>query len=103
MPTQWRTIAPIVGRTATQCLERYQRLLDEAEAPTPATLKELRARASGSSEYLSKSLSKGIVPTFSGPKESPLSDRTTANAGPKTAKAANEEAPQAPAARQAPP
>ncbi|KAL1625322.1 Pre-mRNA-splicing factor cef1 [Diplodia seriata] len=32
MPTQWRTIAPIVGRTATQCLERYQKLLDEAEA-----------------------------------------------------------------------
>ncbi|KAI5363021.1 putative SANT/Myb domain, Homeobox-like domain superfamily protein [Septoria linicola] len=32
MPTQWRTIAPIVGRTATQCLERYQTLLDEAEA-----------------------------------------------------------------------
>ncbi|KAI8914646.1 pre-mRNA splicing factor component-domain-containing protein [Gorgonomyces haynaldii] len=31
MPTQWRTIAPIVGRTAAQCLERYQRLLDEAE------------------------------------------------------------------------
>ncbi|CAZ85664.1 unnamed protein product [Tuber melanosporum] len=32
MPTQWRTIAPIVGRTATQCLDRYQKLLDEAEA-----------------------------------------------------------------------
>ncbi|KAK0520520.1 Pre-mRNA-splicing factor cef1 [Tilletia horrida] len=32
MPTQWRTIAPIVGRTATQCIERYQKLLDEAEA-----------------------------------------------------------------------
>ena len=31
MPTQWRTIAPIVGRTPTQCLERYQKLLDEAE------------------------------------------------------------------------
>ncbi|CAH7674955.1 pre-mRNA splicing factor component-domain-containing protein [Phakopsora pachyrhizi] len=31
MPTQWRTIAPVVGRTANQCLERYQRLLDEAE------------------------------------------------------------------------
>ncbi|EFX05898.1 cell division control protein [Grosmannia clavigera kw1407] len=31
MPTQWRTIAPIVGRTANQCLERYQRLLDDAE------------------------------------------------------------------------
>ena len=32
MPTQWRTIAQVVGRTATQCLERYQKLLDEAEA-----------------------------------------------------------------------
>lgn len=32
MPTQWRTIAPIVGRTATQCLERYQQLLDDADA-----------------------------------------------------------------------
>ena len=32
MPTQWRTIAPIVGRTATQCLERYERLLDAATA-----------------------------------------------------------------------
>lgn len=31
MPTQWRTIAPFVGRTAAQCLERYQKLLDEAE------------------------------------------------------------------------
>ncbi|KAI8057057.1 pre-mRNA splicing factor component-domain-containing protein [Syncephalis plumigaleata] len=31
MPTQWRTIAPLVGRTPSQCLERYQRLLDEAE------------------------------------------------------------------------
>ncbi|KAH9063675.1 pre-mRNA splicing factor component-domain-containing protein [Lactarius deliciosus] len=29
---KWRTIAPIVGRTATQCLERYQKLLDVAEA-----------------------------------------------------------------------
>lgn len=32
LPTQWRTIAPLVGRTATQCLERYQKLLDEQEA-----------------------------------------------------------------------
>lgn len=38
MPTQWRTIAPIVGRTATQCLERYQRLLDDAEAKDTAEL-----------------------------------------------------------------
>ena len=31
MPTQWRTIAPIVGRTSAQCLERYEHLLDEAQ------------------------------------------------------------------------
>ncbi|XP_025204697.1 cell division cycle 5-like protein [Melanaphis sacchari] len=31
MPTQWRTIAPIVGRTASQCLERYEYLLDQAQ------------------------------------------------------------------------
>lgn len=27
MPTQWRTIAPLVGRTAAQCLEHYEKLL----------------------------------------------------------------------------
>ncbi|RPB29400.1 hypothetical protein L211DRAFT_816042 [Terfezia boudieri ATCC MYA-4762] len=31
-PTQWRSIAKMVGRTASQCLDRYQKLLDEAEA-----------------------------------------------------------------------
>ncbi|KAH9260095.1 hypothetical protein BASA81_001867 [Batrachochytrium salamandrivorans] len=31
MPTQWRTIAPLVGRTASQCLERYERLLDAVD------------------------------------------------------------------------
>mmetsp|Transcript_7123 Transcript_7123/g.12265 ORF Transcript_7123/g.12265 Transcript_7123/m.12265 type:complete len:828 (-) Transcript_7123:440-2923(-) len=30
MPTQWRTIAPIVGRTPIQCLDRYEKLLDMA-------------------------------------------------------------------------
>jgi pre-mRNA-splicing factor CDC5/CEF1 len=30
MPTQWRTIAPVVGRTPSQCLERYEKLLDAA-------------------------------------------------------------------------
>ena len=32
MPTQWKTISQVVGRTANQCLDRYQKLLDEAEA-----------------------------------------------------------------------
>ncbi|KAJ9592544.1 hypothetical protein L9F63_015779 [Diploptera punctata] len=31
MPTQWRTIAPIIGRTAAQCLERYEYLLNQAQ------------------------------------------------------------------------
>jgi pre-mRNA-splicing factor CDC5/CEF1 len=47
MPTQWRTIAPIVGRTAAQCLERYQKLLDDAElgeeaGPTSDDVRKLR-------------------------------------------------------------
>ncbi|GAQ83036.1 cell division control protein [Klebsormidium nitens] len=36
MPTQWRTIAPIVGRTPAQCLERYEKLLDAAAAKDEA-------------------------------------------------------------------
>lgn len=32
MPAQWRTVGPLVGRTANQCQERYERLLDEAAA-----------------------------------------------------------------------
>ena len=32
MPCQWRTIAPIVGRTAAQCMEHYEKLLDLAQA-----------------------------------------------------------------------
>lgn len=30
MPCQWRSIAPLVGRTAAQCLERYEKLLSTA-------------------------------------------------------------------------
>src|SRR6185436_8694146 len=36
MPTQWRTIAPLVGRTAAQCLEHYERLLDRAQGKDDA-------------------------------------------------------------------
>jgi pre-mRNA-splicing factor CDC5/CEF1 len=32
MPAQWRTIAPLVGRTAAQCIEHYEKLLDAAQA-----------------------------------------------------------------------
>lgn len=30
LPNQWRSIGSIIGRTATQCVERYQQLIDEA-------------------------------------------------------------------------
>mmetsp|Transcript_17968 Transcript_17968/g.41428 ORF Transcript_17968/g.41428 Transcript_17968/m.41428 type:complete len:772 (-) Transcript_17968:66-2381(-) len=30
MPAQWKTIGPLVGRTATQCQDHYEKLLDEA-------------------------------------------------------------------------
>lgn len=30
MPTAWRTIAPMIGRTAAQCIEHYERLIDNA-------------------------------------------------------------------------
>eukprot|EP00884_Botryococcus_braunii_P005744 jgi/Botrbrau1/15170/Bobra.0149s0035.1 len=36
MPTQWRSIAPIVGRTPAQCIERYEKLLDAAAAKDDA-------------------------------------------------------------------
>lgn len=34
-PCQWRTIAPIVGRTAYQCMEHYEKLLDRAQGREP--------------------------------------------------------------------
>ncbi|BFZ58409.1 Pre-mRNA-splicing factor cef1 [Savitreella phatthalungensis] len=34
-PSQWRTVAGFVGRTSTQCLARYQRLLDDADGAAP--------------------------------------------------------------------
>ncbi|GJD07021.1 Cell division cycle 5-like protein [Galdieria sulphuraria] len=56
MPNQWRTIAPIIGRTASQCLEHYERLIDEAQ-------RELEGGAEGSSEELRKLRPGEIDPT----------------------------------------
>lgn len=39
-PTQWKTIAPLVGRTSHQCLERYGQLLDIASGKDPNNLDE---------------------------------------------------------------
>jgi pre-mRNA-splicing factor CDC5/CEF1 len=37
MPNQWRTIAPIVGRTAGQCMDHYEFLLDQAQTGLEGT------------------------------------------------------------------
>jgi len=37
MPNQWRTIAPIVGRTAAQCIDHYEKLLDAAQMKEEGT------------------------------------------------------------------
>jgi len=46
MPTQWKTIAQIIGRTSAQCLERFEKLLDQASGKTeddPSDPRRLRA------------------------------------------------------------
>lgn len=50
MPSQWRSIAPIVGRTATQCIERYQKLLDDAEQKESSTDLQLSGVGADASE-----------------------------------------------------
>jgi pre-mRNA-splicing factor CDC5/CEF1 len=42
MPCQWRTIAPLVGRTAAQCLEHYSKLLDAAQGRDEEEESDLR-------------------------------------------------------------
>jgi pre-mRNA-splicing factor CDC5/CEF1 len=49
LPAQWKTIAPLVGRTATQCQEHYEELLDQAAtggdaASANATLRQQTLR-----------------------------------------------------------
>lgn len=36
MPTAWRTIAPMIGRTAAQCIEHYEHLIDNARQKAAA-------------------------------------------------------------------
>lgn len=36
MPTAWRTIAPMIGRTAAQCIEHYEKLIDAAARQQPS-------------------------------------------------------------------
>ncbi|EFA82522.1 myb domain-containing protein [Heterostelium album PN500] len=46
-PAQWKTIAPLVGRTASQCLEHYNRLLDQVQARNDAANPDASGAAAG--------------------------------------------------------
>ena len=51
MPAQWKTVAPLVGRTAAQCQEHYESLLDQA-----ATASGTAGGAEGESSAASASM-----------------------------------------------
>lgn len=46
MPTQWKTIAGVLQRTANQCVERYHKLLDDAAGQAQEVLPGLGVSAS---------------------------------------------------------
>jgi len=41
-PSQWRTVAPFVGRTPTQCYDRYEKLLDMAQGKSIKETEDLK-------------------------------------------------------------
>jgi pre-mRNA-splicing factor CDC5/CEF1 len=47
LPSQWKTIGPLVGRTATQCQEHYEALLDQAAGDNPEEDQGARAASQG--------------------------------------------------------
>ena len=62
MPAQWRTIGPLVGRTAGQCQERYERLLDEAAAAASAPEAGAGDAGGGGTDIASSSSARGLRP-----------------------------------------
>ena len=62
MPAQWRTIGPLVGRTAGQCQERYERLLDEAAAAAGAPEAGAGEGGEGGTDVASSSSARGLKP-----------------------------------------
>jgi hypothetical protein len=57
MPAQWRTIAPLVGRTAAQCIEHYERLLDSAQSKAAGGAAGATGAGAGASSSSSSSSS----------------------------------------------
>lgn len=72
--------------------------LEEKDLPNPDTLKQLRARAAGGGQYLSKNQNAAA----GGPKEAPLSERSSGKPGPKTPRGSSE-SPQTPSRTSSPP
>lgn len=51
LPNQWRSIAPIVERTASQCLERYEQLISEAHLKQENALTNDKQRVVKAKEF----------------------------------------------------
>ncbi|KAL3823249.1 hypothetical protein ACHAXA_011094 [Cyclostephanos tholiformis] len=62
MPAQWRTIGPLVGRTAGQCQERYERLLDEAAAAAGVPEPGAAEGTGGGTDIAALSSARGLRP-----------------------------------------
>ena len=60
-PAQWRTIAPIVGRTAAQCMEHYEHLLDVAHEATSAVAAGGNAASLASVAFEARKLRPGEI------------------------------------------
>lgn len=61
MPAQWKTIAPLVGRTATQCQEHYEYLLDQAATTAMAASNTAGGAAGGGPDGNETSLRQSIT------------------------------------------
>ena len=48
LPSQWKTIAPMLGRTAVQCQEHYEKMLDDAATKDGSNSNDLRTQVASS-------------------------------------------------------
>lgn len=60
-PAQWKTIAPMVGRTATQCQEHYESLLDQAATATTSATTDGADGASAAAAFNNSILRPGQI------------------------------------------
>lgn len=69
MPSQWRTIASMVGRTAQQCIEHYEYLLNKAQEKTTNSQDDLDKLGQNKKNYNPESQPAKPDPTDLDPSE----------------------------------